>query len=205
MILTARSEFVRFYVGIELWYGLRMSVNKELFELFQECTVRLYNNRRNITTLVARDRLVTCRDTTLELGTSFFHEMPQTRSTSKNVGLGKKTHNEKEAPRQEHVSTLPSGDNSTPSSKKRQGGYASSPKKRRRGNPGELCQLNIDVLFIVHRILSFLGSLLMNATIDCHLRPSFGPPEPCTYVQVTPKATDGQIIGIRLEGRSPPI
>ena len=65
--------------------------------------------------------------------------------------------NEPEVLSQDDTVELSPGNGAKPPAKKCRRGRADPPKKRRRGNPAELCQLNLDVLFIVYRFpLPFL-------------------------------------------------
>ena len=78
--------------------------------------------------------------------------MPQTRSISKRIGAGQ-VHNDNKVPQRDGIVELPPGNGTAPPAKKRRVGRGDSGKKRRRENPGELCQLNLDVLFIVFQFL----------------------------------------------------
>ena len=82
-----------------------------------------------------------------------------------------------------------------------------APKKRGRGKqPGEICQLNLDVLFLVRDNFFVCFDYLLTGmmVIDCCIRPPYRPPQPCTHMQIASTAPDGQILGVRMEDRSPP-
>lgn len=108
-------------------------------------------------------------------------------------------------PQDSAIEPSPGGDPSSPTKKRRRLDATESPKKRRRRKREELCQLNLDVLFLVNRLLSlFVDRLLMDtALIDREICSSYGPPESCPHVQVSSGAADGQILDVRLEDRSP--
>ena len=73
----------------------------------------------------------------------------QTRSTSKRIESGPLHYGNEVLPQDDTIELSP-GDGATPPAKKRRRGRADPPGKQRRGNPAELCQLNLDVLFIVY-------------------------------------------------------
>ena len=89
--------------------------------------------------------------------------------------------------------------------RRREGTSTATPKKRRKGKLREICQLNLDVLFLVRDFFWCSDRLLTDAmVIDCCIRPPQRPPQPCTHMQISSTASDGQILGLRMEDRSPP-
>ncbi|KAF8549225.1 hypothetical protein OG21DRAFT_1515448 [Imleria badia] len=68
-------------------------------------------------------------------------------------------------PQDEDTIRLPPGDGAAQPTKKRRGGRSDAPRKRRRGNPAELCQLNLDVLFIIATCIHPLD--LLNLARTC--------------------------------------
>ena len=74
--------------------------------------------------------------------------MVQTRSVAKKIES--KAHTDDGALKQEATTVDPTpGNGAPPIVKKRRREDVAPPKKRRRGKPSELCQLNLDVLFLV--------------------------------------------------------
>ena len=90
--------------------------------------------------------------------------------------------------------------------KRRRESTTAAPKKRRSGKPGEICQLNLDVLFLVRDNFFCLLRPFVDGrdVIDRCIRPPYRPPQPCTHMQISSTAPDGQILGVRMEDRSPP-
>lgn len=80
--------------------------------------------------------------------------MVQTRSAAKRVESGQVHANDGVLTKDTTVK-LASGDGVPSPAKKPRREDAAAPKKRRRGKPGELCQLNLDVLFLVRAFSSF--------------------------------------------------
>lgn len=60
-------------------------------------------------------------------------------------------HNDKKVLPQDEATGLPSGEDATQPAKECQGEPSDTTKKQHGGSPGELCELNLDVLFIVYR------------------------------------------------------
>ena len=76
--------------------------------------------------------------------------------------------------------------------KRRRDGSTAAPKKRRRGKPGEICQLNLDVLFLVRELMWCFDRLLTDAmAIARRIRPPHRPPQSCTHMQISSTAPDG--------------
>ena len=80
-----------------------------------------------------------------------------------------------------HTVEHPWGGVLTPAKKPRREDTA-APKKRCRGKPSELCQLNLDVLFLVRGRSSPDRSLTGVMVLDCRIHPPYRPPESCTHV-----------------------
>ena len=77
------------------------------------------------------------------------------------------------------------------------------PAKQRQHPQGE--PLNLDVLSLVRAFpFIFCGrSLIGTMLIDCCIRPPSRPLEPCMHLQIFPGAPDAQLLGARVEDRSP--
>jgi hypothetical protein len=69
--------------------------------------------------------------------------MVQTRSAAQKIESGQ-VHSEDVIVTKDSAVDTPS-----PRKKRRREGSTATPKKRRRGKPGEICQLNLDVLFLI--------------------------------------------------------
>ncbi|KAF8549177.1 hypothetical protein OG21DRAFT_1470336 [Imleria badia] len=74
--------------------------------------------------------------------------MVQTRSAAKRIESGK-VHNDNGTLQENPTVDLASGNGVPSPAKKRRREEAAPSKKRRRGKPSELCQLNLDVLFLI--------------------------------------------------------
>ena len=106
---------------------------------------------------------------------------------------------------QEKPAELPSEGGAVLPTKKRRREGADARKKRRR-QQGGLCQLNLDELYIVcgFPFVMFPPSVDRMIMIDLCIHLSYGPPEPCTYLQASPRHLDAQIVSVSLEERPPP-
>jgi hypothetical protein len=125
--------------------------------------------------------------------------MVQTRSAAQKIESGQ-VHSEDVIVTKDSAVDTPS-----PRKKRRREGSTATPKKRRRGKPGEICQLNLDVLFLVRDFFWCFNRLLTDVmVIDRCIRPPHRPPQPCTHMQISSTAPHGQILGVRMEDRSLP-
>ena len=128
--------------------------------------------------------------------------MVQTRSAAQKIESGQVHNDDGVVTPIEHLS---GNRGPLPAKKRRREGSTAAPKKRRRGKPGEICQLNLDVLFLVREYSWCFDRLLTDATvIDCCIHPPHRPPQPCTHMQISSTALNGQILGVRMEDRPPP-
>jgi hypothetical protein len=131
--------------------------------------------------------------------------MVQTRSAAKKIERGR-FHNDDGIVTKHTPVNDPPGNRAPSAAKKRQReGRTAAPKKRQRGKPGEICQLNLDVLFLVRVFLCFdwFADRRDATVIDCRVHPPYRPPQPCAHMQISSTAPHGQILGVRMEVCSP--
>jgi hypothetical protein len=87
--------------------------------------------------------------------------MVQTRSAANKIE-SKQVHNDDGMVTKDTPVEHPPGNHAPSSAKKHQReGSTAAPKKPRRGKPGEICQLNLDVLFLVHENFCFCFDRLL--------------------------------------------